>query len=131
MLTSCRGALSLARKHGKGMLEQVCAKALAVADDPRIAREVGCIHSIKGYDLSYVYVIIGEDLVYDPKTGSLAANRARYYDKNGKNTITQEELDQYIKNIYYVLLTKGIFGTHVYVVNPTMMQCFIRFSPVI
>lgn len=31
--------------------------------DPQIAHEVGCIHSIQGYDLSYAYVLIGNDLV--------------------------------------------------------------------
>ena len=70
------------------------------ADDPSIAHEVGCIHSTQGYDLSYAYVIIGDDLVYDPDAGTLAADKANYYDQNGKNTATQEELDQYIKNIY-------------------------------
>ena len=55
--------------------------------------------------------------------------RANYYDKNGKNTATQEELDRYVKNIYYVLLTRGILGTHVYAVNPKMRQYLSRFFP--
>ena len=99
------------------------------AENPRIAHEVGCIHSTQGYDLSYAYVIIGDDLVYDPETETLTADRANYYDKNGKNTATQEELDRYIKNIYYVLLTRGILGTHVYAVNPKMRQYLSRFFP--
>lgn len=97
------------------------------AADYDIAHEVGCIHSTQGYDLSYAYVIIGDDLVYDPDTGTLVADRASYYDKNGKNTATQEELDQYIKNIYYVLLTRGILGTHVYAVNPLMRQYLSKY----
>lgn len=80
-----------------------------------IAHEVGCIHSIQGYDLSYSYVIIGNDIKVDPTTGEIVSNKDGYYDTNGKNTATKEELDQYIKNIYYVLLTRGIYGTHVYV----------------
>ena len=28
-------------------------------DDPAVAHEVGCIHSIQGYDLSYAYVVVG------------------------------------------------------------------------
>ena len=31
---SCRGVLSLAKKHGKGMLEQACAKALSYSPRP-------------------------------------------------------------------------------------------------
>lgn len=98
-------------------------------DDPSIAHEVGCIHSIQGYDLSYAYVIIGDDLVYDPVTKTMVADRANYYDKNGKNTAEQEELNRYIKNIYYVLMTRGILGTHIYAVNPQMRQYLSRFFP--
>lgn len=98
-------------------------------DDSGIAHEVGCVHSTQGYDLSYAYVIIGDDLIFDLETNSLVANKSAYYDKNGKNTATQEELDRYIKNIYYVLLTRGILGTHVYAVNPEMRQYLARFIP--
>ncbi len=96
-------------------------------DNPEIAHEVGCIHSTQGYDLSYAYVIIGEDLTFDPKSNALVANKTNYYDKNGKATATQEELTQYIRNIYYVLLTRGILGTHVYVVNPETRQYLSKF----
>ncbi len=96
-------------------------------EDPEIAHEVGCIHSIQGYDLSYAYVIIGEDLTFDPESNALIANKANYYDKNGKATATQEELTQYIRNIYYVLLTRGILGTHVYVANPETRRYLSRF----
>ena len=47
-------------------------------ENPGIAHEVGCIHSIQGYDLSYAYVIVGNDLRLDPNTGILHANRDNY-----------------------------------------------------
>lgn len=93
-----------------------------------IAHEVGCIHSIQGYDLSYAYVLIGNDLTLDPETGRLAANRSSYFDRNGFATATPEELTQYIKNIYYVLLTRGIFGTHIYVVDDGLRGYLRGFS---
>lgn len=92
-----------------------------------IAHEVGCIHSIQGYDLSYSYVIIGNDIYYDPKTNQIKANKTSYFDTNGKNTATQEDLDQYIKNIYYVLLTRGIKGTYVYICNENLKKYARRF----
>ena len=98
------------------------------ANNASIAHEVGCIHSIQGYDLSYAYVIIGNDLVLDQDTGLLEANKECYFDTNGKNTATQEELTRYIKNIYYVLLTRGIYGTHVYVADPVLRDYFRRFA---
>jgi DUF2075 family protein len=97
-------------------------------DDPEVAHEVGCIHSIQGYDLSYAYVIIGEDLVLG-EDGAPKSNKASYYDRNGKATASKEELDFYIKNIYYVLLTRGILGTHVYVQDQKLREYFAQFFP--
>lgn len=90
--------------------------------NPAIAHEVGCIHSIQGYDLSYAYVIIGNDIELDPETGLLRANRSSYFDRNGYATASEEELAQYIRNIYYVLLTRGIYGTHIYVHDKKLKQ---------
>ncbi len=98
--------------------------------DEAIAHEVGCIHTIQGYDLSYTYVIIGEDLRFDEETGELRADRTNYFDVNGKNTATEAELTQYIKNIYYVLLTRGIYGTHIYIANPKLREYFAKYIPV-
>lgn len=95
--------------------------------DPKIAREVGCIHTIQGYDLTNAFVIIGNDIIYDAEAGSLKSNRDGYYDANGKNGTTMQELDSYIKNIYYVLLTRGIESTHIYVCDPDTRKYFERF----
>lgn len=96
-------------------------------DDPAVAHEVGCIHSIQGYDLSYAYVIIGDDIRLNPVTGHLDANKDSYFDRNGFATASQEELTQYIRNIYYVLLTRGINGTHVYVCDRALREWLRRF----
>lgn len=97
-------------------------------DNPQVAHEVGCIHSIQGYDLSYAYVIIGNDFVLSAD-GSPASNKNSYFDRNGKVTASTEELDRFIKNIYYVLLTRGILGTHVYVCDPALRDYMARFIP--
>ncbi|MEG2369329.1 MAG: DNA/RNA helicase domain-containing protein, partial [Raoultibacter sp.] len=97
------------------------------ADNPSVAHEVGCIHSIQGYDLSYAYVIVGDDIRLNPSTGQLEADEKSYFDKNGQATASPEELTQYIKNIYYVLLTRGIYGTHVYVHNAELRRYLSRY----
>lgn len=84
--------------------------------------EVGCIHSIQGYDLNYGFVILGKDIRYDKEKGSVVVDKNQYFDKNGKNTATDEELDQYIKNIYYVLMTRGIKGTYLYVCDQALKE---------
>lgn len=84
--------------------------------------EVGCIHSIQGYDLNYAYVILGEDIGYNPETKKIVIHPENYHDANGKNTATYEELLDYIKNIYYVLMTRGICGTYLYVCDDKLRE---------
>ena len=80
--------------------------------------EVGCIHTIQGYDLNYTGVIIGPELSYDESTDKLVVDESKYKDFNGKRSITDpDELQKYIVNIYKTLLTRGIKGTYVFIVD--------------
>lgn len=81
-----------------------------------LKEEVGTVHSVQGYDFDFVGVIIGKDLEYRDK--EIRVNRYNYYDKNGKQGIPRSDnqlLGKYIKNIYYTLLTRGIYGIRVYI----------------
>ncbi|MDO5406637.1 MAG: DUF2075 domain-containing protein [Eubacteriales bacterium] len=89
--------------------------------------EVGCIHSVQGYDLNYTFVIIGNELGYDWSTGSFIVRRENYFDRNGKNTAGDDELLGYVKNIYYVLLTRGIRGTYLYVCDEELRKYFSNY----
>lgn len=101
-------------------------------ESPAIAHEIGSIHTIQGYDLSYAYVIIGGDLVYNKETGRIEACRENYFDVNGKpKGGNAEELLAYIRDIYYVLLTRGIEGTHIYVCDPALKEYLSRYMEVV
>lgn len=95
--------------------------------------EMGCVHTIQGYDLNYAGVVFGPEITYDFKEGKLKIIRENYHDFNGKRGITdEEELERYVKNIYRVLLTRGIRGTYVYAVDKNMrkyLKEFICFKP--
>ncbi|MFZ4896131.1 DNA/RNA helicase domain-containing protein [Plantibacter sp. Mn2098] len=91
-------------------------------NSPKSVQEVGSIHTVQGYDLNYAGVIIGKDLRYEPRTGKLYFDRSRYYDKKGRENnpklgiiYSDDDILEYIRNIYVVLLTRGIQGTYVYV----------------
>lgn len=93
--------------------------------------EVGSIHTVQGYDLNYAGVIIGGDLRIDPATGRLAVNRGNYFDQKGKanngmrgRPTTDDDLLRYVVNIYRVLMTRGMRGTYVYVVDPLLRDRF-------
>ncbi|MGO1686440.1 MAG: DNA/RNA helicase domain-containing protein [Brachybacterium sp.] len=97
-------------------------------NSPDAAEEVGSIHTVQGYDLNYTGVIIGGDLIRDPLTGRLRADREEYRDPLGKvsnnlreQTTTDDDLLQYIKNVYSVLMTRGMRGTYVYAVDPAVL----------
>nr|WP_194384808.1 DUF2075 domain-containing protein [Microbacterium luteum] len=89
--------------------------------------EVGSIHTVQGYDLNYAGVIIGNELRYDPDARRLFIDRDSYRDAKGKENNKQRELTysdddllEFIRNIYGVLLTRGIRGTYVYVCDPNL-----------
>ncbi|GAA4528836.1 hypothetical protein GCM10023160_27160 [Brachybacterium paraconglomeratum] len=91
--------------------------------------EVGSIHTVQGYDLNYAGVIIGGDLRIDPETGMLVADKENYFDTKGKanntmrgQTTSDEDLLRYIVNVYRVLLTRGMRGTYLYVVDPLLRR---------
>ncbi|MDR7111431.1 DUF2075 family protein/predicted GIY-YIG superfamily endonuclease [Microbacterium trichothecenolyticum] len=91
--------------------------------------EVGSIHTVQGYDLNYAGVIIGNDLRYDPHSRRLYIDRASYRDAKGKENNKQrgiaysdDDLLEFIRNIYGVLLTRGIRGTYVYVCDTALRE---------
>ncbi len=87
--------------------------------------EVGCIHTIQGYDLNYAGVIIGPELSYDFEKNELVVFKNKYKDKKGKAAInTVEQLKRYILNIYRVLLTRGVYGTYIYICDDDLRTYF-------
>ena len=68
--------------------------------------EVGCIHSVQGYDLNYGFVIVANDIKYDKKNKKIYVDLNEYKDRYGKNNAEEIDVDRYIRNIYYVLLSR-------------------------
>lgn len=86
--------------------------------------EVGCIHSTQGYDLNYGFIIMGNEIGYEPDSRRVIVRAENYYDQNGKREASYDELEEYIKHIYYVLMTRGIKGTYLYICD-TELRKFI------
>lgn len=88
--------------------------------------EVGCIHTIQGYDLNYAGVIIGPELSYDKDKEKIFVKRSKYRDANGHQGVEDpNELHRYIINIYKTLMTRGILGTYIYVVDEDLRNYFL------
>jgi len=86
------------------------------AVDPDKAGQIGCIHTSQGLEFDYVGVIIGNDLKYDPVSMQVFASYDDYKDSAGKKGLKNKpmELTSYIKNIYRVLLSRGMKGCYVF-----------------
>ncbi|MEJ5049759.1 DNA/RNA helicase domain-containing protein [Chryseobacterium culicis] len=99
-------------------------------NSPNSINEVGCIHTTQGYDLNYTGVIIGPELDYDFVSGKFIIDKQKYKDKNGKNSIkNEEELLGFIINIYKTILLRGIEGTYIYACNENLRRFLQQFIP--
>lgn len=81
-------------------------------------KEVGCIHTVQGYDLNYIGLIFGSEIDYDIKNDKIVVYKDKYYDRNGKASIKDDkELKQYVVNIYTTLMSRGVKGIYMYACN--------------
>ena len=93
----------------------------------RIVEEVGCIHTIQGYDLNVCGVIVGSEISYDPIQHSITIDPSRYRDPKGKINSDPAQIKDYILHIYETLCTRGIKGTFLYVCDPELRAYLSRY----
>lgn len=84
--------------------------------------EIGSIHTTQGFDLNYTGLIIGNELKYDLDKNQFIVDKNNYYDAKGKADTTDEELLNYLLNIYRTMMTRGMLGTYIYVCDPSLRQ---------
>lgn len=89
--------------------------------------EIGCIHTLQGYDLNYVGVILGEEIDYDLINNKIIIDRTKFYDKNVKNGTNDTTLKEYIINSYKVIMSRGIKGCFVYACNKNLREYLKRY----
>jgi DUF2075 family protein len=84
---------------------------------------------VQGYDLNYAGVIIGPDLRFDPETQRIVFDRTNYFDKKGMENnprlgiaYSDDDILRFVSNVYAVLMTRGVLGTYVYVVDPALRE---------
>jgi hypothetical protein len=84
------------------------------ATDPAGFDQVGCVYTAQGFEYDYAGVIIGPDLVW--RDGHWTAVRRANADPDFRNTaaVGDAEFDRLVRNVYKVLLTRGLRGVSVY-----------------
>jgi len=89
---------------------------------PEGVNQVGCIYTAQGFEFDYIGIIFGTDLVYDPHSHTWIGKRENSCDPVLRRA--KDDFTDYAKNIYRVLLTRGMKGCYVYFLDRGTEQLF-------
>lgn len=88
------------------------------ATDPAGGDQVGCIYTAQGFEYDFAGVILGPDLVW--RDGRWVARREGSKDPalRSRSGLSDESFSRLVKNVYKVLLTRGLQGVGIYSTDP-------------
>lgn len=92
------------------------------ATDPAGFGQVGCVYTAQGFEYDWNGVIFGPDLVWRTDHWEMIRAENKDPDFRSLKSVSPEEFDRLIKNVYKVLLTRGMLGTYIYSVDPETQQ---------
>ena len=80
--------------------------------------QVGCVYSAQGFEFDYIGVIIGNDIIYDINTQSWVSmkinHKGNMISQPKLKAMSDEKYQSIVKNIYRVLLSRGMKGCYIY-----------------
>ncbi len=84
------------------------------ATDPTGFEQVGCVYTAQGFEYDWSGVIMGPDLVW--RDGRFVSDRSasRDPDFRSRAKVSDADFDRLVRNVYKVLLTRGMVGTVIY-----------------
>lgn len=84
--------------------------------------QVGCIYTAQGFEFDYAGVIIGGDLKYDKATKKIVTDKNACKDPVLRRNVKEANMtfDDYVRNIYRVLMSRGMKGCYLYVVDDAL-----------
>ncbi|MFM8353033.1 MAG: DNA/RNA helicase domain-containing protein [Actinomycetales bacterium] len=81
------------------------------ATDPAGFGQVGCIYTAQGFEYDWNGIIFGPDLVWRGDRWLAVRSGSRDPALRSEKSTTPEEFDALLRNVYKVLLTRGMLGT--------------------
>ncbi|WP_034802752.1 DUF2075 domain-containing protein [Intrasporangium oryzae] len=92
------------------------------ATDPAGFGQVGCIYTAQGFEYDFAGVIIGPDLVW--RSGSWRIVRGANKDPalRSLTQVQDVDFDRLVRNVYKVLLTRGMQGVGIYSPDPQTLR---------
>ncbi|MGY2079892.1 DNA/RNA helicase domain-containing protein [Modestobacter sp. SYSU DS0657] len=92
------------------------------ASDDRGFGQVGCVYTAQGFEYEWNGVLLGPDLVW--RTDRWVAVRSANRDPDFRNTkrVSDADFDLLVRNVYKVLLTRGLRGVYLHSTDPETQQ---------
>ena len=87
------------------------------ATEPAGFDQVGCVYTAQGFEYDYAGVIIGPDLVWRADGWEMVRSANKDPDFRNRNTVDDSQADRLIRNVYKVLLTRGMRGVAIHSVD--------------
>ncbi len=105
-----------------GKLTKKYPKWFEWAYKPLGIEQVGCIYTAQGFEFSYAGVIIGPDLKYDKATEKVFTDKNACKDPVLRRNVREANMtfDDYVRNIYRVLMTRGMKGCFLYICDENL-----------
>lgn len=79
------------------------------------------IHKIQGFDLNYAGVIFGREIYYDIANKRIDVIKQNLKDNHTKSS-GDEKMREFVLDIYLTLMTRGINGTYIYVMDSELRK---------
>lgn len=89
---------------------------------PEGIKQVGCIYTAQGFEFDYAGVILGPDLIYNNESHKIETVKSATRDpmlRTAPNEATMT-YDDYVRNIYRVLMTRGMKGCFLYICDENL-----------
>ena len=90
-------------------------------------KEVGNVYDIHGFDVDFTSVYIGKDIYLDEKEKCIKVDKYNFFDMAAKKGVNQ--IDEFVKNAYYILLTRAVYGQMVYVEDDKLREFLLKIFP--
>ena len=92
------------------------------ASRPEGFGQVGCVYTAQGFEFDWNGVILGADLVWRTDRWVSRRESNRDPDFRSRQRVSDADFDRLVRNVYKVLLTRGMVGTLVYSVDPETQE---------
>lgn len=89
--------------------------------------EVGNVYDIHGFDIDFASIYIGKDIYLDETEKCIKVNKDNSFDTAAKKGV--DHIDEFVKNAYYILLTRAVYGQMVYVEDDKLREFLLKIFP--